>query len=176
MGDMLFIDVVSVFNGYKTCYYQTFCVGKPSQKQLDVYKQCYDWLFDAINMVKPGVSTADIAGIWPGAEGFGPCPTRRKRLRCRLGTASALPIGENRSPAASFRSTTPRSTRKAWSWRSRPTAGKETMARESKNSLLSPRMACRMLSKFPSKRSDFLSVRWFSSSLIQMECVGPGKR
>ena len=30
MGDMLYIDVVSVFNGYKTCYYQTFVVGKPS--------------------------------------------------------------------------------------------------------------------------------------------------
>jgi Xaa-Pro dipeptidase len=63
--------VVSVFNGYKTCYYQTFCIGKPSQKQLDVYKRCYDWLFDAINMVKPGVSTADVARIWPGAQDLG---------------------------------------------------------------------------------------------------------
>ena len=71
MGDMLFIDVVSVFNGYKTCYYQTFCVGKPSKKQLTVYKQCYDWLFDAINMVKPGVSTAEVAAIWPGAKELG---------------------------------------------------------------------------------------------------------
>jgi Xaa-Pro aminopeptidase len=68
MGDMLFIDVVSVFNGYKTCYYQTFCIGKPSQKQKDVYRQCYDWLFDAINMVKPGVSTAEVAAIWPAAK------------------------------------------------------------------------------------------------------------
>ncbi len=71
MGDMLFIDVVSVFNGYKTCYYQTFCVGKPSPKQLDVYKTAYDWLFDAINMVKPGVSTAEVAEIWPSAEELG---------------------------------------------------------------------------------------------------------
>ncbi len=71
IGDMLFIDVVSVFNGYKTCYYQTFCVGKPSQKQLDVYKRTYDWLFDAINMVKPGVSTAEIAEVWPSAEELG---------------------------------------------------------------------------------------------------------
>jgi Xaa-Pro aminopeptidase len=71
MGDMLFIDVVSVFNGYKTCYYQTFCVGKPSQQQLDVYKKAYDWLFDAIGMVKPGVSTAEVAEIWPSAEQLG---------------------------------------------------------------------------------------------------------
>ncbi len=71
MGDMLFIDVVSVFNGYKTCYYQTFCVGKPSKLQQTVYKQCYDWLFDAINMVKPGVSTAEVAALWPGAKELG---------------------------------------------------------------------------------------------------------
>jgi len=71
MGDMLFIDVVSVFNGYKTCYYQTFCVGKPSQKQLDVYRQTYEWLFAAIDLVKPGVSTADIAAVWPSAEDLG---------------------------------------------------------------------------------------------------------
>jgi len=71
IGDMLFIDVVSVFNGYKTCYYQTFCIGRPSPKQLDVYKRCYDWLFDAIGMVKPGVSTADIAAVWPSAEDLG---------------------------------------------------------------------------------------------------------
>ena len=71
MGDMLFIDVVSVFNGYKTCYYQTFCIGKPSQKQLAVYRQCHDWLFEAIEMVKPGVSTADIAAVWPSADEMG---------------------------------------------------------------------------------------------------------
>jgi Xaa-Pro dipeptidase len=71
IGDMLFIDVVSVFNGYKTCYYQTFCIGKPSRKQLDVYKQCYGWLFDAIDMIKPGVSTAEIAEVWPSAQELG---------------------------------------------------------------------------------------------------------
>lgn len=84
MGDMLFIDVVSVFNGYKTCYYQTFCVGKPSQKQLDVYKQCYDWLFDAINMVKPGVSTAEVAGIWPGAKQLG-CSNEAEAFALQVG-------------------------------------------------------------------------------------------
>ncbi|MEK6712194.1 MAG: Xaa-Pro peptidase family protein [Nitrospinota bacterium] len=71
MGDMLFIDVVSVFNGYKTCYYQTFCIGRPSRKQLEVHKRCYDWLFKAIDMVKPGVSTAEVARVWPSAEELG---------------------------------------------------------------------------------------------------------
>ena len=71
MGDMLFIDVVSVFNGYKTCYYQTFVIGKPSSLQLDVYQKSYDWLFDAVAMVKPGVSTAEIAEVWPSCEEMG---------------------------------------------------------------------------------------------------------
>lgn len=71
MGDMLFIDVVSVFNGYKTCYYQTFVMGRPSPKQLEVYKRTYEWLFDAIDLIKPGVSSADVASVWPSAEELG---------------------------------------------------------------------------------------------------------
>lgn len=70
-GDMIYIDVVNVFNGYKTCYYQTFVCGKPSGKQLQVYKQCRDWLWSAIDRVKPGVTTADIASIWPSAGEIG---------------------------------------------------------------------------------------------------------
>ncbi|OGP87845.1 MAG: hypothetical protein A2157_10565 [Deltaproteobacteria bacterium RBG_16_47_11] len=70
-GDMIYIDVVNVFNGYKTCYYQTFCCGKPSPKQLDIYKQCYDWLWAGIEMIKPGISTADVAKAWPSAEELG---------------------------------------------------------------------------------------------------------
>lgn len=71
MGDMIFIDVVNVFNGYKTCYYQTFVTGKPSQKQLDVYKQAYEWLYNAINLIKPGITTAKVADIWPTAQELG---------------------------------------------------------------------------------------------------------
>jgi len=70
-GDMIYIDVVNVFNGYKTCYYQTFVCGKPSAKQLHVYKQCRDWLWSAIDRVKPGVTTADIASVWPSAGEIG---------------------------------------------------------------------------------------------------------
>ena len=70
-GDMIYIDVVNVFNGYKTCYYQTFVCGKPSQKQLDVYKQCRDWLWAAIDMIKPGITTAEVAQAWPSADEIG---------------------------------------------------------------------------------------------------------
>ncbi len=71
MGDMIFIDVVNCFNGYKTCYYQTFVTGKPSARQLDVYKRVYDWLYDAMALVRPGVTTAEIAKVWPTAQEIG---------------------------------------------------------------------------------------------------------
>ena len=70
-GDMIYIDVVNVFNGYKTCYYQTFVCGKPSAKQLDVHKQCSEWLWPAIERIKPGVTTAEIAQVWPSAKELG---------------------------------------------------------------------------------------------------------
>jgi hypothetical protein len=65
---MIYIDVVNVFNGYKTCYYQTFVCGKPSPKQLDVHKQCREWLWAAIDRIQPGVTTAEIASLWPSAK------------------------------------------------------------------------------------------------------------
>jgi len=70
-GDMVFIDVVNDYNGYKTCYYRTFVCGKPTERQKRIYKQTYKWLYDAISMVKPGVSTADIVKCWPDYKQLG---------------------------------------------------------------------------------------------------------
>ena len=70
-GDMIYIDVVNVFNGYKTCYYQTFICGKPSAQQLDIHKQCNEWLWTAIERIKPGVTTAEVAELWPSASQLG---------------------------------------------------------------------------------------------------------
>lgn len=65
VGDMIFIDVVNNFNGYKTCYYRTFVCGEPTEKQKRIYKQAYDYVYSAIEKIKPGVSTAEIAKCWP---------------------------------------------------------------------------------------------------------------
>ena len=70
-GDMIYIDVVNVLNGYKTCYYQTFVCGRPSQRQQDVFKQCRDWLWAAIDLIRPGVTTAEVAEVWPTAQEIG---------------------------------------------------------------------------------------------------------
>ena len=70
-GDQAFFDILHSFNGYRTCYYRTFNVGRASVEQTDAYKQCREWLDNAIDLIKPGVSTDKIASVWPKAEEFG---------------------------------------------------------------------------------------------------------
>ena len=70
-GDQAFFDIIHSFMGYRTCYYRTFNVGGVNQSQLDAYKQCREWLDDAIELVRPGVTTDQIAAVWPTAEELG---------------------------------------------------------------------------------------------------------
>jgi Xaa-Pro dipeptidase len=70
-GDQAFFDIIHSFMGYRTCYYRTFCVGSASPSQIDAYKQCRQWLDDAIELVRPGATTDRIAEVWPTAEELG---------------------------------------------------------------------------------------------------------
>ncbi len=70
-GDTAYFDIIHVYNGYRTCYYRTFAVGRATTAQRDAYKQAREWMDAAIRLVKPGASTADIARVWPKAEEFG---------------------------------------------------------------------------------------------------------
>ena len=70
-GDQAFFDIIQAFNGYRTCYYRTFTVGSATQSQLDAYRQCREWIDLAIDAVRPGVTTRDIALLWPRAQDFG---------------------------------------------------------------------------------------------------------
>jgi Xaa-Pro aminopeptidase len=70
-GDQAFFDIIHSFMGYRTCYYRTFCVGGVNQAQLDAYKQCREWLDDAIDLVRPGATTDEIAAVWPTAGDLG---------------------------------------------------------------------------------------------------------
>ena len=69
-GDIVFMDLAALtWNGYKSCYYRTYCVGaEPSAKQKEIYATALEWLYKAINEVKPGASTRDIAAVWPSAK------------------------------------------------------------------------------------------------------------
>ncbi|QBI20906.1 aminopeptidase P family protein [Egibacter rhizosphaerae] len=70
-GDQAFFDIIHSFNGYRTCYYRTFNVGRATQKQRDAYKKAREWIDAAIETVKPGVGTDEIARLWPRADEFG---------------------------------------------------------------------------------------------------------
>jgi Xaa-Pro aminopeptidase len=70
-GDLVFIDIMSHYLGYATCYYRTFAVTRATQNQRDVYKRALDWLQASIDVVRPGVTTADVASVWPTAKELG---------------------------------------------------------------------------------------------------------
>jgi Xaa-Pro dipeptidase len=70
-GDQAYFDIIHVFNGYRTCYYRTFVVGRATQAQRDAFKQSREWMDAAIELVRPGTTTDQIAKIWPRAEEFG---------------------------------------------------------------------------------------------------------
>ena len=70
-GDPAYFDIIHSFNGYRTCYYRTFAVGSASPALVDAYKRCRDLLDRAIDMIRPGVTTAEVASTWPAAHEFG---------------------------------------------------------------------------------------------------------
>ncbi len=70
-GDQAFFDILQSYQGYRTCYYRTFNVGRATPVQHDAYKKCRHWLDSAIALIKPGVSTDKVAAVWPKAEEFG---------------------------------------------------------------------------------------------------------
>jgi len=70
-GDPAFFDILHSYQGYRTCYYRTFAVGSASAAQRGAYKICRELMDNAIDLVKPGATTADIVATWPTAREFG---------------------------------------------------------------------------------------------------------
>ncbi len=70
-GDQAYFDIIHAYNGYRTCYYRTFAVGRATQAHHDAYAKAREWIDAAIQAVKPGVGTDEIARLWPEAPEFG---------------------------------------------------------------------------------------------------------
>jgi Xaa-Pro aminopeptidase len=70
-GDPAYFDILHSYNGYRTCYYRTFAVGSASRALVDAYRHCRDVLDEAIAMIRPGVTTAEVVEVFPRAEEFG---------------------------------------------------------------------------------------------------------
>jgi len=159
MGDMIFIDVVSCFNGYKTCYYQTFVTGKPSAKQLDVYKRCYDWLFSAVELIKPGVSTADVCKVWPTAKELG-LATEGEAFALQLGHGIGITHWAKPVISRLFSIDHPEEIKEGMVFALETYAGSGNDGARIEEMLVVTKDGYRMLSKFPSK------------NLISCPCVG----
>lgn len=70
-GDQVYFDIIMSFNGYRTCYYRTFAVGRSTPAQRDAYTKAREWIDASIDMIRPGVTTDQVAAVWPKAEEFG---------------------------------------------------------------------------------------------------------
>jgi Xaa-Pro aminopeptidase len=92
-GDPAFFDILHSFNGYRTCYYRTFAVGSASRAMRDAYRRCRDYMDEAIALVKPGATTAEIVSVWPRAEEFG-FPSEEAAFALQYGHGVGLSIWE----------------------------------------------------------------------------------
>jgi Xaa-Pro aminopeptidase len=92
-GDPAFFDILHSHLGYRTCYYRTFAVGSASMAQRDAYTRCREYMDQAIDLVKPGATTADIVSVWPRAEEFG-FPDEMAAFALQYGHGVGLSIWE----------------------------------------------------------------------------------
>ena len=92
-GDPAFFDILHSYNGYRTCYYRCFAVGSASPAMRDAYVRCRDYMDEAIALVKPGATTADIVSVWPAATEFG-FPNEEAAFALQYGHGVGLSIWE----------------------------------------------------------------------------------
>ncbi len=92
-GDPAYFDILHSYNGYRTCYYRTFVIGSASPAMVDAYKRCRAYLDEAIGLIRPGVTTADVVTVWPRAEEFG-FPNEEAAFALQYGHGVGLSIWE----------------------------------------------------------------------------------
>ncbi|WP_163267102.1 M24 family metallopeptidase [Chelativorans alearense] len=92
-GDQAFFDILQSYQGYRTCYYRTFNVGRATPVQRDAYVKCREWLDAAIALIRPGVSTDTVANVWPKAEEFG-FPSEMAAFGLQFGHGLGLALHE----------------------------------------------------------------------------------
>jgi Xaa-Pro aminopeptidase len=69
-GEVVIIDLAALtWNGFKSCYYRTYCVGgTPTDEHREYYDLALKWLYDSIDAVKAGTTSREIAQRWPSAK------------------------------------------------------------------------------------------------------------
>jgi Xaa-Pro aminopeptidase len=69
-GDIVYADFYNVgFMGYRSCYYRTFSVGRPTDAQRDAYEKARDDLYAVLERIEPGATTDEICEGFPDEDG-----------------------------------------------------------------------------------------------------------
>ena len=92
-GDPAYFDILHSFMGYRTCYYRTFAIASASKALVDAYRRCRYYLDAAIELIRPGATTADVVSVWPRAEEFG-FPDEEAAFALQFGHGVGLSIWE----------------------------------------------------------------------------------
>src|SRR5436305_7658815 len=92
-GEQAFFDIMHSYNGYRTCYYRTFSVGRATAAQRDAYARAREWIDAAIEAIKPGVTTDQVARLWPAAQDFG-LPDEKTAFGLQFGHGLGLALHE----------------------------------------------------------------------------------
>ena len=92
-GDPVYYDILHSYMGYRTCYYRTFAIGYSSHAMVDAYKRCRDYLDAAIDLIRPGRTTGEVAAVWPKATDFG-FPNEEAAFALQYGHGIGLAIWE----------------------------------------------------------------------------------
>jgi Xaa-Pro aminopeptidase len=70
-GDLIYIDVTGAsYQGYVPCVYRTFCCGKATSRQRELYDECRAMLYGAIAVVRDGATDYDIYEKWPDSPEY----------------------------------------------------------------------------------------------------------
>jgi Xaa-Pro aminopeptidase len=72
-GDLAFVLTCGTsFMGYTSCLYRQFIVGRqPTSEETSMYAKLLDRMDEAISLMKPGASTADVAAVLAPASAMG---------------------------------------------------------------------------------------------------------
>ena len=123
-GDMIFLDIMHSYNGYRTCYYRTFICGEPNKHQIDAYETASKWISASIDMIRPGVTPDEVASVWPDAQEFG-YRDEAEAFLLQYGHGVGLSLWERPIFSKRFRGQN-RRWRKAWCSRWRPGRARRT--------------------------------------------------
>src|SRR5207245_2052758 len=89
----LYYDILHSYMGYRTCYYRCFTIGYASHAMVDAYKRCREYLDAAIELIRPGRTTAQVASVWPKAQEFG-FPEEEAAFALQFGHGGGLGVAE----------------------------------------------------------------------------------